>query len=385
MEKVDSNTTPDLSDMCNNEFEDDQNADDHEDERVVLANLIANLKLDIDENKMIQKQLRKANATLTHEPNECRSALAESNDIRDRCRTCEKRMDNAWQQLTIQEITVLVINLLISLAIKFKDDAFKFENALKKEMFEDLEYVQSLEKEIDELQSDKNEFSKEYDLLLQECIRKDILYVSLTSMVNSDNYCDMACKYLDKIKESNYVALEFKNQALQSGQHGLVLQDVDEIETINIELEHSVAKLLHENENLHIENEHLKQTYKDLYDSIKLTRDQTKVKNDSLIEQFNKTYVENANLKAQLQDKTIANTEMRESWNKIKVRQYDFAKPDHVNALVLSKNISKGVSFLSPKEYVGSNDMVHNYYLKEAKKKAQIQVDEPLNTKPSVQ
>ncbi|GJR73446.1 hypothetical protein Tco_0085811 [Tanacetum coccineum] len=268
---------------------------------------------------------------------------------------------------------------------------------------QELENFQSLEKEIDELQSDKNEFSKEYDLLLQECIRKDILYVILTSMVNSDNYCDMACKYLDKIKESNYVALEFKNQALQSGQRGLVLQDVDEIETINIELEYSVAKLLYENENLHKENEHLKQTYKDLYDSIKLTRDQTKVKNDSLIEQLNKNSVENANLKAQLQDKTIANTEMRENWNKIKVvekydftkpltphswpqvRQYDFTKPDHVNAPIPSRNSSKGVSFLSPKESVGSNDMVHNYYLKEAKKKAQIQLNEALNTKPSVQ
>ncbi|GJX42953.1 hypothetical protein Tco_0259629 [Tanacetum coccineum] len=53
MENVDSNATPDSSDMCNNEFEDDQNDDDHEDECVVLANLTANLKLDINKNKMI--------------------------------------------------------------------------------------------------------------------------------------------------------------------------------------------------------------------------------------------------------------------------------------------------------------------------------------------
>nr|GEV77367.1 retrotransposon protein, putative, unclassified, expressed [Tanacetum cinerariifolium] len=46
----------------------DQNNDDNdEDEHVELANLIANLKLDIDKNKKIQNQLRKANATLTHE------------------------------------------------------------------------------------------------------------------------------------------------------------------------------------------------------------------------------------------------------------------------------------------------------------------------------
>ncbi|GJX61050.1 ribonuclease H-like domain-containing protein [Tanacetum coccineum] len=39
----------------------------------------------------------------------------------------------------------------------------------------------------------------------------------------------------------------------------------------------------------------------------------------------------------------------------------------------------------SPRESVGSNDIVHNYYLEEAKKKAQLQKDKALNTKPSVQ
>ncbi|GKB02140.1 hypothetical protein Tco_0830229 [Tanacetum coccineum] len=55
MEKVNSNTTPDSSDMYNNEFKDDQNADGHEDECVMLANLITNLKLVINGNKTIQK------------------------------------------------------------------------------------------------------------------------------------------------------------------------------------------------------------------------------------------------------------------------------------------------------------------------------------------
>ncbi|GJR32628.1 hypothetical protein Tco_1108860 [Tanacetum coccineum] len=47
--------------------------------------------------------------------------------------------------------------------------------------------------------------------------------------------------------------LKYQNQALKDGQHGQILN-----ETINIELEHSVAKLLAENEMLHKENEHLK-------------------------------------------------------------------------------------------------------------------------------
>nr|GEZ18474.1 hypothetical protein [Tanacetum cinerariifolium] len=55
--------------------ETDQNAID---ERVALANLIANLKLDIGENKMIQKQLKKTNASFTQELKECKSTLAET-------------------------------------------------------------------------------------------------------------------------------------------------------------------------------------------------------------------------------------------------------------------------------------------------------------------
>ncbi|GJW39398.1 hypothetical protein Tco_0065243 [Tanacetum coccineum] len=62
-----------------------------------------------------------------------------------------------------------------------------------------------------------------------------------------------------------------------------VKKDIDEIETINIELEHSVSKLLSENEKLHKEKEHLKKTYKELYDSIKPLRVHAKEQCDSLI------------------------------------------------------------------------------------------------------
>ncbi|GJW25115.1 retrovirus-related pol polyprotein from transposon TNT 1-94 [Tanacetum coccineum] len=70
----------------------DQNAVECDNEGVTLANLITNLKLDVDENKKIQKQLKKANASLTQELKECKSTLAEtsrtlgeSNSIRDSC------------------------------------------------------------------------------------------------------------------------------------------------------------------------------------------------------------------------------------------------------------------------------------------------------------
>ncbi|GKC19737.1 retrovirus-related pol polyprotein from transposon TNT 1-94 [Tanacetum coccineum] len=92
VETDDSNITPDSPDMCDNDIQDDQNDVECDDERVALANLIANLKLDVDENKKIQKQLKKTNATLAQELTECKSILAEtsrtlgeSNSIRDSC------------------------------------------------------------------------------------------------------------------------------------------------------------------------------------------------------------------------------------------------------------------------------------------------------------
>nr|GEV20560.1 hypothetical protein [Tanacetum cinerariifolium] len=56
----------------------EQNDVESDDERVALANSIANLKLDVDENKKTQKQLKKANTTLTQELKECKTILAET-------------------------------------------------------------------------------------------------------------------------------------------------------------------------------------------------------------------------------------------------------------------------------------------------------------------
>ncbi|GJZ32811.1 retrovirus-related pol polyprotein from transposon TNT 1-94 [Tanacetum coccineum] len=49
-----------------------------------------------------------------------------------------------------------------------------------------------------------------------------------------------------------------------------------------------------------------------------------------------------------------------------------------------SRNHPKHLSFQSPKEFVGSNDMVHNYYLEKAKKSAQLQKDKDVNGNPSM-
>ncbi|GJS22793.1 hypothetical protein Tco_0451425 [Tanacetum coccineum] len=92
LEKDDSNVIPDSSNICTNDNQVDQNAAECVDERAALANLIANLTLDTEENKTILKQLKKANASLTQELKECKTnldetsrALGEATSSRDSC------------------------------------------------------------------------------------------------------------------------------------------------------------------------------------------------------------------------------------------------------------------------------------------------------------
>ncbi|GJR19272.1 hypothetical protein Tco_0967799, partial [Tanacetum coccineum] len=63
-----------------------------------------------------------------------------------------------------------------------------------------------------------------------------------------------------------------------------VKMEIDEMEKINIDLEHSVAKLLSENENLRKEREHLKSTFKEHSDSLIAQINAKKLKGKSVID-----------------------------------------------------------------------------------------------------
>ncbi|GKC99592.1 hypothetical protein Tco_1169867 [Tanacetum coccineum] len=173
----------------------------------------------------------------------------------------------------------------------------------------------------------------------------------------------------------------------EKGNEAKVNNDIDEIETIKIELEHSVAKLLAENELLHKEKEHLKHTYKDLFDSIKTTRVQTKDKNDSLMAQLNKKSNENF-AKPSILGKPV----LQPHRNQFVVRQptvFKFERPKFSKERFASQVLSKPVTthylpkrresapakphyMIAPSSSrYSSNDIVHNHYMEEAKKKTQ--------------
>nr|GEV83995.1 hypothetical protein [Tanacetum cinerariifolium] len=116
-------------------------------------------------------------------------------------------------------------------------------------------------------------------------------------------------KELPKVSmEKNIVILKLKEKIKASSgdvKERQVESKVEEIETKNLELDHRVTKLT-------AENNHLKQTYKQLFDSIKSSRVQSKEQCDDLINKVNLKSVEVTDLNARLQEKVLVITALKE-------------------------------------------------------------------------
>nr|GEY13950.1 hypothetical protein [Tanacetum cinerariifolium] len=132
-----------------------------------------------------------------------------------------------------------------------------------------------------------------------------------------------------------------------------IKQELEEIETINIELDHRVTKLV-------TDKEHLKQTYKQLYDSIKLSRIRSKEQCDDLIKQVNIKSAENSDLNASLQEKALVITALKDTLRKLKGKAVvDKAVTLHpIDPELLRIN----VTLLAPKML--NNKTAHYDYLK---------------------
>nr|GEX80620.1 hypothetical protein [Tanacetum cinerariifolium] len=284
--------------------ENDQNVVECDDERVALANSIANLKLDVDENKKIQKQLKKTNTTLAHELTECKSILMETNrtlgeynSIRDSCLVAlQNKQTELEMYKTLNDRTA-------------HNDSLVFVHELKQEMHVDLKYVESLEKEIDELESDKAEFSNMYDILLQECVSNDVMCSYLHSLSDLDAHTKLQCLYLHKVKECDCLAQK------------LLKQTESVSKEVYTELLRSFAKL--EKHSISLE--------------LALQQCQEQIKNDIVCKEkalniFRiecEQYFKIQDLKAQLQDKNISICELKKLIEKCKGKSMEtkFDKP----------------------------------------------------------
>ncbi|GJY30626.1 hypothetical protein Tco_0414121 [Tanacetum coccineum] len=204
----------------------------------------------------------------------------------------------------------------------------------------------------------KKELLLENDRLLQQIMSQDVLLTVMNSMslfgesMNMDRKrnesCDKCFNLEAELLKSQNVHNDLLKKFFENNDLKAQLQDKDtticklkeiiksmrekskeenvnydycELETKNVELENSVAKLLSENERLCNEINHVKQVFKEQFNSIKKTRVHTKEQGDSLIDKMNLKSAEYEDLKAQIQDKVFMITSLKNDLQKVKGKE----------------------------------------------------------------
>ncbi|GJR44712.1 hypothetical protein Tco_1312815 [Tanacetum coccineum] len=504
------------------------------DERAALANLIANLTLDTEENKTILKQLKKANASLTQELKECKTnldessrALGEATSIRDsslialQTKQTELEKYTALNDLTSDyKILQTKLNETLGLlarkdidiqeglktktyeisVVNQKHDELAKKSLLTRSQFEgqlkektkvitdlkvkegkDIDTMIEMDKQIkflNEILYKRNQSIQTIHMLAPKCAT----YNGRSTFANP-KYLKKAQSDKPRLYEIPYDTSDPANRFCPDGEETVTLEkesrsklDKDKNDLILIynvvylhkvkECECLAQKLSKQTESVNKEvHNNLLKSFSKLEKhsiSLELALQQCKeqMKNNSVCKEngsnvFRKEreqYHEIQDLKAQMQDKNIAISELKKLIENCKGKSVEtqFNKPSVVrqpnaqripkpsvlgkptpfsnspemrsfqtkqsvnktnvsdglfkqvtqqnlpqirkqavrNTNVIapgpSRNNPKHVSFQSPKEFVGSNDMVHNYYLEKAKKSAQLQKDKEVNGKPSM-
>ncbi|GJR42782.1 retrovirus-related pol polyprotein from transposon TNT 1-94 [Tanacetum coccineum] len=155
-----------------------QNVVECDDELVVLTNLIANLKLDVDENKKIQKQLKKANASLTQELKECKSTLAEtSRTLGIDYDKLERKLNETLGLLAQKDIDIkegLKVKAYEISVVKEKHDELVKQSLLTKSHYEGLvkekTKIQDLKAQLQDKNIDISELKKLIEKYKGKCV-----------------------------------------------------------------------------------------------------------------------------------------------------------------------------------------------------------------------
>nr|GEV63411.1 copia protein [Tanacetum cinerariifolium] len=182
-----------------------------------------------------------------------------------------------------------------------KTDAIVIHDSEETLMLEDESRSKMLQKQNEPIMSEKKEnFQRNNSFSQQSAITFDQLFEINDLKAQSQEKDTVIMKLKERIKSLSGNVKEEK-----------IKRELEKTETINIELDHRVTKLV-------AENEHLKQTYKQLYDSIKSSHVQSKEQCDDLIKQVNIKSAEISELNESLQEKVLVITALKETLSKLK-------------------------------------------------------------------
>ncbi|GJY38300.1 hypothetical protein Tco_0424664 [Tanacetum coccineum] len=218
--------------------------------------------------------------------------------------------DRLLQKITSQDVLLTVINFM-----SWNNDSVNIEM----QTCDSCEKCLNLDAELSKSKQSYNDLLKNYSQLEKHCISLEVSMQLKQEVFQNDESCVNhngveIQEYFEindlkaRLQDNDTTICKLKDiikSMREKSKDDNVNNDLCELETKNVDLENSVAKLLSENERLCKEINHLKQVFKDQFDSIKKTRVRTKEQSDSLIDQLNLKFAENEDLKAQIQDKEL--------------------------------------------------------------------------------
>ncbi|GJV78276.1 hypothetical protein Tco_1509860 [Tanacetum coccineum] len=297
--------------------------------------------------------------------------------------------DQLLDQIISQDIVNIIVNYYVNMNTSVNVNSYVAMNDsvnYVEKCNKCLELEAELIKQHNMVEKDEyNRLSKSFSKLEQHCISLELaMQLNKEIFQNNSTSINQIEPTFDHVFELNILKAELqaKDTTIENlkanikrlNKHSTtnsVKKDIDEIETINIELEHSVAKLLSENKRLHIELEHFKKIYKDQFDSIKKTRVLSKEHGDSLIAQLNSKSMENADLKHLLQDKVFVITSLKNDLRKLKGKE-TIEKAAHIPiaTTVAPVMFKLDLDPLAPR--LLQNREAHIYYLKHTQEQADI-------------
>ncbi|GJU95603.1 retrovirus-related pol polyprotein from transposon TNT 1-94 [Tanacetum coccineum] len=235
-------------------------------------------------------------------------------------KTFEVKMNQALnenERLLEQVMSKDIVNLIVNSSMDFAsvnvhecEKCLKLETELQKD-FVEKEIYDKLFKRFTTLE--KHCISLEVDTQLNQEIFQRDNSISNQSAPSFDQLFELnELKAQSQEKDMVIKKLKERIKSLSGNMDkDKIKQDLEEIETINIELDHRVTKLI-------AENEHLKQTYKQLYDSIKPARVRSKEQCADLTNQVNLKSMEIYDLNACLQEKVLVITTLKDELRNLK-------------------------------------------------------------------
>ncbi|GJU49733.1 hypothetical protein Tco_1219288 [Tanacetum coccineum] len=185
--------------------------------------------------------------------------------------------DRLLQKIMSQDVLLTVMN-----SMSFNNDSVNMEM----QECESCEKCLNLEAELSKSKQAYNDFLKNYSQLEKHCISLEASMQLQQEVFQNDESCinqnvveiqeyfeinDLKARLQDKDKNICKLKATIKSLRENSKEEN-VNPDKCDLEPINKELENSVAKLLSKNERLYNKINHVKQVFKDQFDSIKQTR-----------------------------------------------------------------------------------------------------------------